>query len=180
MSRQQEIRERRHHNRPERPTLLGGRTQRATFVTTPKRSWIMSRVRSRGNKSTELAIIKQLRLLRITGWRRHVSVKLPVRGGGKKAKSVRPDFVFIKSKVALFVDGDFWHGNPMFSRSPTSNREYWENKIRRNRQRDRATTRMLRKAGWRVVRVWESSLKAHPVRCCIRVRRALDRSTGFC
>jgi DNA mismatch endonuclease, patch repair protein len=112
-----------------------------------ERSRIMSRIRSDGNFTTELRFIRLLREYKITGWRRRS--ELPG----------RPDFVFRKCKVAVFIDGDFWHGNPKKYRIPKSNCDYWEQKIERNRKRDREVNRMLKKQGWRVLRIWESSLK---------------------
>jgi DNA mismatch endonuclease, patch repair protein len=72
--------------------------------------------------------------------------------------SGRPDFVFNRRKVVVFVDGDFWHGNPKKFRIPKSNCEYWEKKIAGNRKRDVEVSRELKRLGWRVIRVWESSL----------------------
>ena len=111
-----------------------------------QRSRIMSRIRSRGNYSTELRFIKMMREHGISGWRRRSD--LPG----------RPDFVFTKLRVAVFVDGDFWHGNPRKYRIPKSNVEYWQQKIEGNRKRDRQINRELRRLGWRVIRFWESSL----------------------
>jgi len=88
-----------------------------------------------------------MRRYKIKGWRR--GSKLP----GK------PDFVFPRSLVAVFVDGDFWHGNPRKKRLPKSNTSYWQEKIRGNRARDRKINRALEALGWQVVRIWESSLR---------------------
>jgi DNA mismatch endonuclease, patch repair protein len=68
---------------------------------------------------------------------------------------VRPDVVFTRRRVAVFVDGCFWHACPQHGNSPRTNSEYWREKLERNRQRDVATTAALTAAGWRVVRVWE-------------------------
>jgi DNA mismatch endonuclease, patch repair protein len=111
-----------------------------------ERSRIMGRIRSNGNISTEVRFVRLLRRHKIAGWRRRQ--RLPG----------RPDFVFASSKLAIFIDGDFWHGNPKGFRLPKSNRAYWKKKISGNRQRDRAVTRQLRRMGWRVLRIWESSL----------------------
>jgi len=93
-----------------------------------KRSWIMARVKSDGNKSTEMSLMALLREARITGWRR----RYPLFG--------KPDFVFPKRRVAVFVDGYFWHGHPRKCRMPHANREYWMNKIARNVARDKPVT----------------------------------------
>src|ERR1700685_4156251 len=111
-----------------------------------QRSRIMSRIRSRGNESTELRLISIMRRHGISGWRRGSS--LP----GK------PDFVFPHHRVIVFVDGDFWHGNPARFRLPTTHRVYWRAKIEANKRRDRQITHMLRCAGWSVIRLWESAL----------------------
>src|SRR5437588_375150 len=93
--------------------------------TKAKRSELMSRVRGRGNKATELAMVAVLRRQGITGWCRHV----PLFGN--------PDFAFPKHRLALFVDGCFWHGCPKHATIPASNRVFWKKKFARNRIRDR-------------------------------------------
>src|SRR5206468_5757771 len=112
-----------------------------------KRSLVMAAVRSKGNKETELRLVTILRGNGIRGWRRNQ--RLP----GK------PDFVFRRERVAVFVDGCFWHGCRWHCRMPQDNREYWQGKISRNFLRDRKTNALLRKAGWRVVRVWGHALR---------------------
>jgi DNA mismatch endonuclease (patch repair protein) len=77
---------------------------------------------------------------------------LLVRVGGVK---VHPDIVFTKARVAVFVDGCFWHGCPEHQVVPKSNRDYWVPKLRRNIERDRAADDALSAEGWTVVRVWE-------------------------
>jgi DNA mismatch endonuclease (patch repair protein) len=113
-----------------------------------KRSEIMAKVRARGNASTELKALKILRQNGITGWRRH----LPIFG--------RPDFAFPKARVALFIDGCFWHGCPRCYRAPKSSQDYWRQKVTRNKKRDRQVSRRLRKDGWKVLRIRECQLKS--------------------
>lgn len=113
-----------------------------------KRSQVMAAIRSSGNRDTELRLVTIFRAHGIKGWRRH----LPLPG--------RPDFAFPKERLAVFVDGCFWHGCRWHCRMPASNRAYWRGKIQRNKARDRATTKYLRQAGWRVLRLWEHSLKS--------------------
>lgn len=110
------------------------------------RSKIMTRVKSKGNKSTELKFIEALRSQSISGWRRHLSLL------GK------PDFVFLKKKIAVFVDGCFWHGCPKHCRLPATNVQYWVEKIQGNVSRDRQVTKELKKKGWVVFRFWEHEL----------------------
>jgi len=83
-----------------------------------------------------------------------------------------PDFVFRRERVAVFVDGCFWHGCPKCYRRPKSNRKFWDAKAARNRARDAEVTRALRRAGWTVVRIWEHALR-HPGRIVWRLGRAL-------
>lgn len=116
-------------------------------LTKAQRSKLMSRVRGRGNATTEVAFARLLRSARITGWRRHAA--LPG----------RPDFSFRKEKVAVFLDGCFWHGCPRHFRAPKSRPRFWREKIERNRARDRRDTRRLRALGWQVVRIWEHDLR---------------------
>lgn len=127
-----------------------------------KRSAVMSQIRSRGNRDTELALVALLRVEKLGGWRRGV----PLVG--------KPDFVWRRERVAVFVDGCFWHGCPRHGRTPTSRQEYWVPKLTRNAQRDRAVTRALRAAGWKVLRIWECDLARKRVaRTMGRIRRAL-------
>src|SRR5216117_4174388 len=111
-----------------------------------KRSHVMGRIRSSGNKDTELAMIRFFRKYQISGWRRG----WPLPG--------KPDFVFLQNRLAIFVDGCFWHGCTAHSKLPKSNCEYWTEKLLRNKQRDRAVVRILRTRGWRVLRLWEHDL----------------------
>lgn len=67
----------------------------------------------------------------------------------------RADIVFRSAKVAIFVDGCFWHGCPKHGTQAKANARFWRNKIRQNQERDKETNVLLRKAGWKVVRVWE-------------------------
>lgn len=77
---------------------------------------------------------------------------LPVSIDGRK---IRPDIVFTRARVVIFVDGCFWHGCPEHQVIPKSNRDYWVPKLRRNVERDRAADESLSAAGWLVLRVWE-------------------------
>jgi DNA mismatch endonuclease (patch repair protein) len=132
--------------------------------TRDKRSAVMARIRGSGNKDTELRMISIFRAHRITGWRRNFGAP------------GRPDFVFVSKKVAVFVDGCFWHGCPKHATWPKQNAEFWRTKILGNQRRDRAVGRLLKKAGWRVVRIWEHELTIrHEVRTAARLRRILGR-----
>jgi DNA mismatch endonuclease, patch repair protein len=105
----------------------------ADVFTKAKRSEVMSRIRGRGNKETELALAKLLRAHGITGWRRHQ----PLFG--------KPDFTFRKERVVVFVDGCFWHSCPKHSNMPVNNRLFWRKKLTANALRDRLVTKTLRR-----------------------------------
>lgn len=124
-----------------------------------KRSWIMAQVKSKGNKSTEQLLVSVLRSSKITGWRR----AYPLFG--------KPDFVFPKYRVAVFVDGLFWHGHPTKCRLPGTNKQYWIKKIQHNKVRDRYVSKMLREKGWSVIRIWEDAVRK--TRTLHRIREAL-------
>ena len=127
----------------------------------------MSRVRGRGNKATELALIAIFRRQRITGWRR----RRPLFGN--------PDFVFQSSRLAVFVDGCFWHGCPQHGSQPTSNQEFWRRKFAKNKSRDRIVRKTLEAAGWNVFRIWQHELlRRNEAALVRRIRKKLapDRS----
>lgn len=134
----------------------------ADIWTKEKRSQVMSRIRSRGNRTTEMRMVALFREHGIKGWRRHQ----PLPG--------KPDFVFRDGKVVVFVDGCFWHGCPACYRAPSSSRAYWRQKVERNCRRDRQVSRMLRGRGWSVIRVRECALKKRPEQVVARIRRKLD------
>lgn len=112
-----------------------------------KRSSIMSKVRSKNNKSTELKLIKVFKEKNITGWRRNY----PVKG--------HPDFVFLEKRVAVFVDGCFWHGHDCRNTRPADNSDYWSKKRERNIKHDKEITELFRNRGWTVIRIWKCELK---------------------
>ena len=159
----------------------------------------MSRIRSRGNRDTELAVAKLLRANGISGWRRHLEIRgrdaalrrhRPVQGRNipgtiatlhasrtsqrdvptspkrgahgvtRPTFRVRPDFVFRKQRTVIFVDGCFWHGCPKHATWPANRAAWWRHKIEGNQARDRLVTRTLRRAGWKVVRIWEHQLQS--------------------
>jgi DNA mismatch endonuclease (patch repair protein) len=86
-----------------------------------------------------------------------------------------PDFAFMSAKVAVFVDGDFWHGRKWFEerKAPERNREYWVAKFERNRERDRRVDAELRDMGWFPLRFWGSDVKSRILACARLVRMAV-------
>src|SRR3989304_3415944 len=81
----------------------------------------------------------------------------------------RPDLVISRDRIAVFVDGCFWHGCPRCYRRPSSNRSYWDAKVKRNMRRDRVQREQLRRLGWKVIRLWEHEVAKQPERCGIKV-----------
>jgi DNA mismatch endonuclease (patch repair protein) len=82
----------------------------------------------------------------------------------------RVDLVFSSARVAVFLDGCFWHGCPIHGETPRANREWWRRKIDRNRERDIETSRILKREGWEVIRVWEHE---DPREAALRVAEAV-------
>ena len=112
-----------------------------------ERSKIMAQIKSTGNASTEKNLSIVFRASGLTGWRRGY----PLFG--------KPDFVFPSARLAVFVDGLFWHGHPQKCRVSHTNRSYWTRKIARNVARDKLVTRKLREKGWNVIRIWEDAVR---------------------
>jgi DNA mismatch endonuclease (patch repair protein) len=132
---------------------------------TPQRSRIMKAIKSHGNQTTELALIRIMRASKIVGWRRRV--ELPG----------HPDFTFARERLTVFVDGCFWHGCERCYRAPSTNSAFWSKKILLNEKRDRRVDRALRHLGWSVMRIWEHSIRETPVAVVRRLRgRMLKRS----
>ena len=107
----------------------------------------MRAIRSKGNETTELAAVRIFKENKIIGWRRNYMLQ------GK------PDFVFPRSGLAVFVDGCFWHGHTCLKPRDSLKKGYWKEKIDRNKERDKLVNQSLRKEGWKVVRVWECEIE---------------------
>jgi DNA mismatch endonuclease, patch repair protein len=119
----------------------------ADVFTKEKRSEVMSRIRGKANKETEMALINIFKEYHVNGWRRNQNLF------GK------PDFTFRNIRLVIFVDGCFWHCCPLHATWPANNQEFWEKKLNANKARDRQVTRELKKQGWRVMRIWEHELQ---------------------
>jgi len=85
----------------------------------------------------------------------------------------RPDFAFVRSRVAVFIDGCFWHGCPKHRVWPQTRATFWKKKLERNVQRDRVVNRELAEQGWLVVRIWEHEVEGSPDRVTGRIRHAV-------
>lgn len=133
-----------------------------TLRTNSDRSMLMSRIRSKGNKSTEQALIQIFQQHKLTGWRRHT--ELPG----------RPDFIFRKAKLAIFGDGCFWHGCPKCFRMPKTNIEFWSKKIAVNKARDRIVRSELEARHWVVLRFWEHQIARRPNWVAKKILEALN------
>jgi len=130
----------------------------------------MSRIRGQGTDAEKIIF----RLLRRSGvyFEKHV-----------RALPGCPDVVFRRYKLAVFIDGDFWHGRQWKTRGLSSlskqfrssiSKRYWITKIQRNSDRDKVNTRLLRRDGWKVLRVWETEVKRAPDVCVKRILRHLE------
>lgn len=128
------------------------------------RSAVMSRIHSK-NTGPERSIFRELR-------RRGVYFS-------KHAKNLpgRPDICFRRIKLAVFIDGDFWHGwrFPLWRHKLSPN---WRDKIESNRKRDRQNVRKLKRLGWKVLRIWEHQLESGPEKCVDRILRFLSVANG--
>jgi DNA mismatch endonuclease, patch repair protein len=123
------------------------------------RSRIMAAVHSRGNTTTELPLAKLLWAAGLRGYRKH----WPVTG--------KPDFAWPARKVAVFVDGCFWHGCRC-KYLPRTNTEFWRSKIETNKRRDRQVTKALRSEGWTVIRIKECAVRKQAT--LTRIAKAVD------
>lgn len=123
-----------------------------------ERSKIMSRIKSKNTK-LEVNFRKQL-------WAAGLRYKIHYNIGGK------PDIVFVSRKIVVFIDSCFWHKCHKHFRRPSSNRKYWDNKLKRNVARDQEVKRILQKEGWKVLRFWEHSLVTATSECIRKVKKA--------
>lgn len=126
------------------------------------RSRVMSAIRSRNTKP-EIALRQALRAIGLSGYRLH-----------RKDLPGRPDIAFVGRKVAVFVDGAYWHGHPEHWHPETAS-EYWLAKMARNQERDRAADQALVDKGWRVVRFWDFEVNADPAVCAREIASFMDR-----
>ena len=123
---------------------------------------------------------KNMRNIRSKGTKpeRIISTKLKNRGiyFTRHVKKVygKPDITFLRKKVAVFIDSDFWHRHPENFQMPKTNKDYWENKIQRNIERDKEVNHVLKNEGWTVIRIWESEIKNNPDKCIELILKAID------
>lgn len=137
----------------------------ADTVTKAVRSRVMRSIPSQGT-SPEILLRLALAKRGLRGWRLN-DATLP----GK------PDFAFSKQRLAVFVDGCFWHGCLRCYRGPKSNAYYWRTKLRLNQARDVRNADALKRQGWRILRVWEHQVRDEPVRCVRLVQTLLRKAS---
>lgn len=113
------------------------------------RSRVMRRSRSTGTRTTEWKFRSLLMRSGVGGWTL----------GHRSGLAGSPDIIFPRARVAIFLDGCFWHGCRRCRSIPATNRTFWTDKIQGNRRRDKKVARILRNKGWKVVRIWEHQLR---------------------
>lgn len=133
----------------------------ADVFTRQKRSWLMARVRNTGT-APELELGRVLRRIGLRGWRSQL-----------RTACGRPDIAFPVERVAVYVDGAFWHGHPSKFRFGKSG-AFWDAKVGRNIARDRQERARLRRDGWSVLRVWDFEALRAPERAAERIRRKVQ------
>ena len=132
----------------------------ADRLTPEQRKYCMSRI-GRKNTDLEKAVFSLLRLKRLK-FHKHV-----------KTLPGKPDIVFTEQKVAIFVDGDFWHGYRFPSWEHTLS-DFWKVKIAKNRARDKRNFSTLRRRGWKVIRIWGHQIKTDPDSVVLKIHKTLD------
>jgi DNA mismatch endonuclease, patch repair protein len=125
------------------------------------RSRVMARVKGRDTKP-ELTLRRALYALGERGWRCH-----------RKNLPGKPDLSFGRARLAVFVDGGFWHGHPS-KYWPGRTSPYWDQKIARNQARDKRVDEELREMGWTVVRLWDFEVEKDPLGAAEQVRKRLE------
>lgn len=133
-------------------------------------------------------VAKSMRANRRTGTRPEVAVRSALHRAGLRFRKdlaievedgrVRPDVVFTRARLAVFIDGCFWHSCPVHATRPRANADFWAAKLERNTERDRCDTRRLEEAGWTVLRVWEHEARdpTAVVEFVMRVRQSRGSS----
>ena len=139
--------------------LIGGK-----FTVSAQRSQVMRAVRGSGNRTTEMKLRMALVRAGVAGW---VSQRSDLPG--------KPDFYFEAARLAVFVDGCFWHGCGKCGHIPKTNREFWAFKLERNRQRHREVAALLKRKGIGVIRLWEHQLQSSLEQCVVRIQKHIGK-----
>jgi DNA mismatch endonuclease (patch repair protein) len=138
------------------------------FETSSERSELMRRIRSKDTRP-EKALRKLL-------WNAGIRYRKNV---GKLPGT--PDLVILKHRIAIFIDGEFWHGYNWSEKKPKikSNQEYWIPKIERNIVRDRESAQKLEYLGYKVIRFWQHEIEQNPAMCYLRVLEEIEKNNGL-
>ena len=128
----------------------------ADIFTPEKRSWIMSRIRSTNTKID----LRMKKILSDNGYKFEMYPKM----------FGNPDFAHKRKKIAIFCDGDFWHGYK-YNEKKKPSKKFWRDKIENNMRRDQRYTRKLRREEWSVLRFWEHDIEKNPDKCMRRIQR---------
>jgi len=132
--------------------------------TKEKRSWVMSRIRGTNTKI-------DLKMKKILSQRRYSFQMYPKMFGN-------PDFIIKRKRIAIFCDGDFWHGYRYYSKKKPA-KKFWREKIEGNMRRDRKVSRKLRREGWSVLRFWEHDIEKHPEKCTKKLVKKIESKKLF-
>ncbi len=97
----------------------------------------------------------------------------------RKILTTRPDISISKYKIAVFCDGDFWHGKDYYDGRVLHNKDFWDSKIRRNKERDFEQTLLLRDQGWTVIRFWGSEIKSDVAACAKKIIDSINRKNTW-
>ncbi len=133
------------------------------IFTKEKRSWVMSRI-SGTNTKIDLKMEKML------GNAKHKFQMYPKMFG-------HPDFVIRSKRIAIFCDGDFWHGYKYYEKKRLA-KKFWRDKIERNMNRDIVVSRKLRRDGWSVLRCWEHDINKNPGKCMRKINKKIQNRVG--
>jgi DNA mismatch endonuclease, patch repair protein len=136
------------------------------FLSKETRSRVMARIRSKNTKP-ELILRRELFARGIRGWRCH-----------PKTVAGKPDVAFTRWRVAVFVDGCFWHGHPDYF-TPGKSGVYWDAKIKRTQERDRLANEALAATGWRALRFWDFEVEADVNACADQIEAALQSARSI-
>lgn len=140
------------------------------FLNVPQQhSRRMARIRSQGNRSTELPLRLALVRLRLRGWELHPS---DIYG--------HPDFYFRRQRLAIFIDGCFWHQCPRCGHIPSTRTEYWVLKFQRNRARARNVGKTLARSGIQVIRFWEHDITANATKVALKLKKVVNPTNHVC
>ena len=136
----------------------------ADIFTKEKRSWVMSRIRGTNTKI-------DLKMNEMLGNSRHKYEMYPKMFG-------KPDFAIPTKKIAIFCDGDFWHGYRYYKKKRLA-KKFWRDKIERNMKRDIVVSRKLRRDGWPVLRCWEHDINKNSEKCMKKIARKIQNRDNF-